>query len=113
MSRSFIRFTPGASLTGRWRLRVTVNMADTARGSSARLTVHNRSGGSTAKVFPLNRSGAGTHVYAFSRASVANLELDLVNASIRFKCGQGTLQSCQGLAYDDDLQARFSAQAIR
>jgi hypothetical protein len=113
MSHSFVRLSPGSTLTGPWRVRVWVNMADTARGSSARVVVHRRSGSTSAVAVPLDTSGAGSRVFDFRRADVANLELDLVNASIRFRCHQGTAQSCGGLSYDDNLGARFSARAIR
>ena len=113
MSHSFVRLSPGSTLTGAWRVRVWVNMADTARGSSARVVVHRRSGTTSAVTVPLDTSGAGSRVFDFRRAEVANLELDLVNASIRFRCNQGTAQSCGGLSYDDNLGARFSARAIR
>jgi hypothetical protein len=113
MTHSFVRFSPGSTLTGAWRLHVAVNMADTVRGSSARLVVHRRSGGPSVIAIPLNRTGAGARTLGFSRAAVSGVELDMVNSSIRFSCNHRTYQSCSGVSHDDSLPARFSARAIR
>jgi hypothetical protein len=113
MTHSFVRFSPSATLRGAWRLRVTVNMVDRSRGSSARVVVHRRSRPPLAYGIALNRSGAGTKVVGFSRAAVTHVELDLVNASTRFRCNLGTYQSCSGVSYDDRLAARISARAFR
>ncbi len=113
MTHSFVRFSPGASLRGTWRLRLRVNMADRSRGSSARVVVHRRRGAPLAYTIGLDRSGAGTRVLGFNRAAVSSVELDLVNASTRFHCNLGTDQTCEGVSYDDGLAARVSGRAFR
>lgn len=113
MSHSFVRFSPNRTLRGPWRLRLSVNMADLVRGSAARVVVHRRSGAPVAYTIPLNRSGAGTKVVGFSRSAVTNVELDLVNASTRFRCSAGTSQSCGGVSLDDRLAARINVRAFR
>ncbi|MDX6300607.1 MAG: hypothetical protein QOF53_1821 [Nocardioidaceae bacterium] len=113
LSHSFIRFTPGSRLTGRWRLRVSVDMAGPARGSVAQLIVHLRSGHVSVVPVDLGRRGNGTRTVGFRHGSVKRVELDLVNASVRFRCDQGTEQSCQGTSYDDGLRARFRATVVR
>jgi hypothetical protein len=113
MTHSYFKITPGGTLTGRWRLRINVNMASATRGSVARIVVHKRSGGVSAYGIRLNSAGNGDRVFGFRRAFVKDIELDLVNASTRFRCGQGTTLSCGGAAYDDRLTARFRATAIR
>ena len=113
MTHSFFRFTPGGTLTGTWRLRVYVNMASITRGSVARVVVHKRSGGVSVWGIRLDSAGNGTRVFGFRRAYVEDIELDMVNASTRFGCGQGTNLSCGGVPYDDRLTARFRATAIR
>ena len=113
MAHSFVRFTPGGTLTGTWRLRVNVNMANVSRGSVARVVVHKRSGGISVWRIRLNSAGNGTRVVGFRRAYVKDIELNLVNTSTRFRCGQQTTLTCGGVPYDDRLPAKFSAAAIR
>jgi hypothetical protein len=113
MTHSFVRFSPHSSLRGAWRVRLTVDMVDVRRGSQARVVVNRRHGAPLAYIIPLNRSGAGTKVVGFSRSSVTNVELDLVDASIRFRCGLGTTLSCGGTSYDDRTSARIGVRAFR
>jgi hypothetical protein len=113
MSHSFIRFTPGQRLTARWRLRVSVDMADRARGSSAQLVVHLRSGRVSVVPVHLGPHGNGTRTVAFRHGAVKRVELDMVDASLRFRCDQGTAQSCQGTSKDDGLRATFRARVLR
>jgi hypothetical protein len=118
MSRRFFRITPGASLTGRWRLRVTVNLANTSRGSLAQAVVHSRTGHLTTVPIRLGKDGNGSKVIGFRRSSVAAVELDLANDSTRFySCATpgdaGTGLSCGGVPRDDGQPAVFTATAIR
>jgi hypothetical protein len=113
MTHSYVRFAPGRALTGSWRLRVSVNLADTRRGTAARVVVHSRSGTSDVHRIRLNRSGNGSRVFGFRRSVVSNVELDMVNASIRFRCGFGTSMSCGGYGYDEELPSRYRATAFR
>lgn len=113
MTHRFYRITPGATLTGRWRLHVAVNMADEARGSIARVVLHRQDGSLAAYGVPLNSAGNGSRNLDFRRTVVKYAELELVNASIRFRCDQNTYQSCQGVGLDDNLTAVFNATAVR
>jgi hypothetical protein len=113
MTHSFVRFSPSSTLHGAWRLRLTIDMVDLARGSEARVVVHRRSGAPLAYWIGLDRSGAGTKVVGFSRSTVTNVELDLVNASTRFRCNLGTNQTCRGVSYDDRLASRINVRAFR
>jgi hypothetical protein len=113
MTHSFVRFSPSTSLRGAWRVRLSVNMVDLVRGSEARVVVHRRRGAPLAYTIPLDKSGSGTKVVGFSRSSVTDVELDLVDASIRFHCNLGTSESCGGVPYDDRLSARINVRAFR
>jgi len=99
MSHAFIRFQPGTSLRGDWRLQVRVNMADTARGSVVGVVVIRPDGSVHVHPFRLDRHGNATHRYPFRRATVGHLDLDLGNA--------GTSSRDNGEA------ATFSARAVR
>ncbi len=113
MTHSFVRFSPHTSLRGAWRLRLSVDMVDVARGSEARVVVHRRRGAPLAYSIRLNRSGGGSKVVGFSRSSVTDVELDLVDASTRFRCGLGTSLTCGGTSYDDHVSARIGVRAFR
>ena len=113
MTHSFTRLTPGSTLTGTWRVTVSVNMPDTARGSVAQMIVHKRNGTRSVLGIPLNTSGNGSKVFGFTRTAIHYLDLDLVNTSARFQCWQDTYLSCQGSPLDDTLDTTFSARAIR
>lgn len=113
LTHSFIRFRPGSRLTGRWRLRVSVDMAAPSRGSVAQLVVHLRSGHVSVVPVHLGSHGNGSRTVGFRRGSVARVELDLVNASVRFRCNQDTVLSCAGTPYDDGLRATFRATLVR
>jgi hypothetical protein len=113
MARRFFRFTPGSSLTGGWRVRISVDMANTSRGSLAQAIVHGRSGSLSIVTIRLDKRGRGSHVIGFRRSSVAAVDLDLINDSTRYYCNQGTDLSCGGLPRDDGLRATFTAAAVR
>jgi hypothetical protein len=113
MTHRYIRFTPGRTLTRSWRLRISVDLADTSRGSVARVVVHRRNGPSTVHPMRLSRSGNGSRVFDFRRAVVSNVELHVANASVRFRCGLNTSMSCGGYGYDDNLPSRYRATAVR
>lgn len=113
LSNSFVRFSPGSTLTGTWRLRVSVDMPNTSRGSAARVVLHKRSGAVAIYPLSLSSAGVGTRVLAFSRSTISYAELDLIDASTRYTCSQGTTVSCGGTASDDGLVSKFTATAVR
>ncbi len=111
MAHRFYRFTNGS--TGRWRLRVSVNMVAPSHGSVARLEVHRRDGGLKVLGIPLNADGNGARAVEFRSSVASYVTLELANASIRFDCDQGTSQSCQGVGLDDRRPVVLSATAVR
>jgi hypothetical protein len=113
MTHHFYRIRPSRTLRGFTRVKVSVNMANTSRGSAARVVTHRRDGSVRAYAVPLNRRGNGTRWLGFKHNTVKYLEPELVNSSIRFRCNQRTRQSCRGVSLDDDLQAVFRAPAVR
>jgi hypothetical protein len=113
LAQRFVRFTPGTSLRGRWRLQVAVAMPALSRGSHAWLVVHRRNGGIGAYPVRLTRSGDGVRTVGFDRRTTAYVELSLVNASTRFRCGQRTYLSCAGAPLDDALVSGYAARVVR
>ncbi len=112
MTHRFYRITPGTTLQGLTRLKVSVDMANTSRGSAARVVTHRRDGSVSAYAVPLNRLGNGTRWLGFRRSVVEYLELELVNGSTRFTCDESTRLTCSGIPLDDNLPAVFRASSV-
>ena len=113
MAQRYYRFVPGSSLTGKWHLRLSVDMADTSRGSLAQVSVHWRSGALTVVPIDLDKHGSGHKSVAFDPSRVSSVELDMLNDSTRFACYQGSDETCGGYAYDDGRTDVFRATAWR
>ena len=109
------RFTPqGPKLRGkRTRLRLTLNMAPTAHGSAAMVTIFRRNGKTTVRPVKLSPRGTGFIAVPFSSQSVKRVELTMTNASTRMQCWVGGLFSCQGQPKDMHQLERFSALVRR
>jgi hypothetical protein len=112
MAQRYYRFVPGSSLSRTSRLRLSVNMADTSRGSLARVSVHWRSGALTVASIRLNPGGNGHRSVAFDPSSVSSVEVDMINDSTRFACNEGSDETCLGYPYDDGLTDTFRAAAF-
>ncbi len=113
LANGFVRFSPGRTLTGSWRLRVTLDLPNLGRGAAAALIVRHRNGSVGVRPVALRATGNATVVASFTRADVSSVELSLTNASTRFACWQGRVFSCQGKPRDDNLVFRYAARAIR
>ncbi|QWZ09211.1 hypothetical protein KRR39_05310 [Nocardioides panacis] len=113
LGQLFVRYVPSPSLGRHATLRVAVDMPATYRGSLARVIVHHRNGRVVGYPVRLTRSGAGTRLVGFSSHEVSSVELDLINASTRYRCHQNTYESCSGLPLDDALTTRYAAHASR
>jgi hypothetical protein len=77
------------------------------------VVVHRRDGAIAVYPVRLSHSGAGTRLVRFASHDVSSVELDLINASTRYRCHQDTYESCGGLPLDDALTARYAAHASR
>ncbi|MCA1981404.1 MXAN_6640 family putative metalloprotease [Nocardioides nematodiphilus] len=106
------RFTPrGRHLRGKHaRLRLTINMDDTARGSAAIVTIYPRHGHRTVRTVHLNRRGGGSTSVPFSSRRIKRVELTMSNASTRMQCWVGARYSCQGQPRDMRVKESFAAQ---
>jgi hypothetical protein len=106
------RFTPqGRKLRGkRTKLRLTLDMADTSRGSGAVVTVYQRNGTSKQRLVHLNHRGKGFVAVPFSSRLVKRVELTMTNASTRMTCWVGGLYACQGQPKDMHQLEKYSAQ---
>jgi hypothetical protein len=113
LGQLFVRYVPSPTLGRHAKLRVAVDMPATYRGSYARVIVHRRNGETVGYPVHLTRSGAGTRLVGFSSHAVSSVELDLINASTRYRCHQDTYESCSGLPLDDALTTRYAAHASR
>jgi hypothetical protein len=108
------RFKPGAGTAARsTKLRVAVDLPAKARPSAAVVTVRAKSGALRTRLVKVGRSGAGALAVPFSTRSVAHVEVTLVNASARYRCGRDTTYSCQGTPRDDNLPLTVRVRVTR
>ncbi|MCD4527102.1 MXAN_6640 family putative metalloprotease [Nocardioides sp. cx-173] len=114
LSSATYRVTPGRALKGpKWKLRVSLDMAPTYRGSQAVITLYLKNGTQRVTTVKLNKQGDGRKAVAFARGKVSWAEVTLANASGRFACWKRTYFSCQGVAKDDRLQQRVTFRAVK
>jgi hypothetical protein len=109
--------TPSGLTGARWKLRVSADLADKNLGSRVLVTVFPTSGRTHVINLRLNPAGNGQRVVDFGSAKVDHVEVTLVNASDRFKCGVerkgfGTY-ACSGRPKDDNVREKLSATAFR
>ncbi len=106
MSSTSVRFTPDASLTKKWKLRVNVRSKKQAR---VLLVLHKTNGKIGTKVVRLGKRGAGSKSVQFDSRKIAAVTAVLVNTSTRMRCNKRTYLACAGLPKDDKM--RFLVKA--
>jgi hypothetical protein len=113
LASATFRFQRVSGLAAR-KLAVRVDLPPTARGSAAVLTIYRTSARPQTKAVRLSSRGNAIKRVGFGRA-VKKVEVSLVNASTRYRCGAAPSAgfSCSGRALDDDLRMRVSARAVR
>lgn len=108
------RFEPASGMAAAdWRLRLTLDLAPERRGSQALARVFLKTGGVRSVVLDLSETGDYDGTVAFSATDVTAVELTVVNASTRYRCGFGTRWSCHGRPLDQDVAQRVVARAER
>jgi hypothetical protein len=108
-----IVFKPGRGIGRRSKLELELNLPSASRGSEAAVLRFRPSGKLIeSRRVNLNRAGDKTLRVRFGRRTVGRVELVLVNASTRYRCGLGLPGTCQGLPRDDRRTYRFRARAI-
>jgi hypothetical protein len=113
LASSTFRFTRGSGLAAR-TVKVQVDLPPTSRGSAAIVTVHSTSGQPETTALTLSSQGDASKAFAFG-SGVEYVEVTLVNASIRYRCGIAPNAgfSCDGRSKDDNLRMAVRAQAVR
>jgi len=108
------RFEPTAGLTEPdWRLRLTLDLAPERQGSQALARVFREAGGVRTVVLDLSEAGDYDGTVEFSAADVTAVEVTVVNASVRYRCGVGAHWSCHGRPLDQDVAQLVVARAER
>lgn len=114
LTTATFRIRPAKNLlANNWKLNVTVNMADRAKGSVALIRIRKKSGHLGTKIVRLDQRGNGFKQVKFSRSTVKWVEVTLANASLRYDCNSRTQYSCQGQSRDDFLQQKVRAYAVQ
>jgi hypothetical protein len=113
LAAATFRFTRGSGL-GPATLRLRLALPPTYRGSAAVVTVHRTSGRPDVTPLALSADGDRTEKVGFGRR-VEFVEVTLVNASARYRCGvaPNAGYSCDGRSRDDDLRMSVQARALR
>ncbi|CUR55853.1 conserved exported hypothetical protein [metagenome] len=113
-STSYV-FTPGASLSGSWRLRLTVNGPRRAEGTGAYVQVVKRRSGVLVDSRPISidKGGDGTVVASLKDDVPYRVIVTLANAGTQYTCAQGTTLACQGVSKNDDNRFVLTARAVR
>jgi hypothetical protein len=91
---------PARGLTGRWRLRVTVD-APGARTAPAAYVVVRTAQGTRQRPLAIGAAGAGSTSVAFRAGYTRAVHVVVVNGSTRYRCWRRTSWACQGRARDD------------
>jgi hypothetical protein len=104
------QFVPGA---GTSKLKLLLKMAPKSAGSRAVVAIYGTGGTLTFKTIRISGRGIGHKRIAFDGASVAAVEVTLVNASIRYRdCYRtSTPYACSGRPMDDNLKAQVQGKA--
>jgi len=113
LANSTARFTPSLTRASDWRMRVNVDLPNTAKGSVATVQVYKKGGVIAVYNITLDRYGKGTKTFPFSTQTVKFVEVTLTNASTRYNCWQGPGYSCLGIPLDDNMQFLIRATAYR
>lgn len=117
LTSATVRYRPSNLTATNWRLRLKLNLAPTAKGSAAAVTVVKRTGARTLLGFAqLNAQGDATVSAPFSSGKVAAVEVTLLNLSGRLAdCWDGdTPYSCYGgNPVDDNLKQVVDPVAYR
>jgi hypothetical protein len=113
LGQKWVQYRPASSLRGHWRLRITVDMPATYRGSRAQVLIRRTNGHLAVYPIRLKSSGSGTRVVGFDRRRVVAVDLQLVDASSRYHCGRNTYLACAGIPLDDSLRTTYRAEVVR
>ncbi|GAB2781388.1 hypothetical protein GCM10027020_38740 [Nocardioides salsibiostraticola] len=108
LSSATTRFIP-KNTRNKARIKLTIDMDETNRGSAAIVSTKLKSGKIKTNMVKLNKQGNGRYATKFGKAKVKYVELTLVNASDRFNCFEDTEYSCAGDPKDDNVEEKFSA----
>lgn len=110
-----IRFNRASGMSA-GKLRLTLDLPPTKRGSGAVATIHRSSGEATTQALTGSLRSNGDAVVRLDFGSdVDHVEITLANAGVRYAdCYRArTPWSCQGRPQDDNLRFRVSATAVR
>ena len=112
LSSTTLRFTPTGSSPR--ALRVQLDMAAPRRGSLAVVTAYAGALPLTSTLVRPDRLGHETVTVAMNGGGVSRIEVTLVNASTRTRCGRSLISpySCFGSPRDDNLTQRVRVVAV-
>jgi hypothetical protein len=115
LAARYVSFRPGTGVTAGARLLVVVDGPSSSSSPGASVVVVFRNGQVEFVPIPLNRKGVGDVRVAFGRQRVEEVDLVLVNASIRSRCfvDPAWTYSCLGDPKDDNRRFDYTATLVR
>jgi len=115
LSSGTVRLNPNGLSQRDWKMRLTFNAPNPARGGAFVVVVYKKGGGIATTIVRLNRTGGGAKTVPFSSRSIDHVDVIFVNTSARFNCWQNaTPYSCfGGIPLDDGLKSAFTARSFR
>ncbi|GAA4803022.1 MXAN_6640 family putative metalloprotease [Nocardioides caeni] len=116
LTSATVRYVPRGLTARNWKLKLAFNLDNRVRGSFAAVTTIRRNGTRSTTLVPLNARGDAVMRVPFTTATVAAVEVTLLNTSIRYRncwdfatpyaCGGGT-------SADDNLRQSVDPIAYR
>jgi hypothetical protein len=88
LSNAPIRFKPGKGTTGRWKIRIKVDMQPKVTAPTAGLVVFKKNGKVATSKIKLNKKTKGSTVLAFSSRTVKQVDLVLINGGTKSNRGK-------------------------
>ncbi len=108
LSSTALTFKP-RQVTGKIKLKITVDMAARATGPAVVVDQVTKKGKHVLKYATLKANGKGSVSVPFANNKTSKVIVTFVNASTRFTCWQGSAVSCQGNSPDDNLPFTWRA----
>jgi hypothetical protein len=110
-----VEFKPSSMSASDWKLKLSVNLPSTGRGSAASAVVFRKDGTVGTYVLTLSPYGNASRKVPFSSSSVKYVQLVVSNAGLHYACWQdpATDRSCGGSPLDHNLTNTYKVNAFR
>jgi len=112
LTSATMRLKPTAKVRGDAKLKISVRMAPSNRGSAAVASIKLKSGKVRVVPIRIKATGAGLKKVPFSSGEVKYVELTLANAGTNYSCWNGGPYSCQGVSKNENVKEAFRVSVL-